>query len=65
MVITSDHDVWVKVNMPRTRSSRPRWFYEAYTIEPGFHTTLNMSDMDLHHHRRKQMAPGVIMSLRT
>ncbi|KAH9877358.1 hypothetical protein IAQ61_002723 [Plenodomus lingam] len=57
-LVTSDPDVWAKINAVRSPYSRAPWFYHTARFESGKDNVFTDCDNDRHDVRRKKMAAG-------
>ncbi|KAH9871815.1 hypothetical protein J1614_006072 [Plenodomus biglobosus] len=57
-LVTSDPEVWAKINAVRSPYRRAPWYYHAARFEPGKDNVFTDCDNDSHDARRKKMAAG-------
>lgn len=58
-LVTSDPELWAKINAVRSPYRRAPWYYHAARFEPGKDNVFTDCDNDSHDARRKKMAAGV------
>lgn len=58
-LVTSDPELWARINAVRSPYRRAPWYYHAARFEPGKDNVFTDCDNDSHDARRKKMASGV------
>lgn len=61
-LITSDPELWTRINAVRSPYKRSSWYYHAARFETGKDNVFTECDNDRHDARRKKMVSGVSQS---